>query len=83
VQTYGDSFCPMDKGPSALSFRNPRLEYSKDGNNHRTFGPGYVRRISFRRVARLSGQRSGAGIRLIRSHYTHRRQLRRADCWSK
>lgn len=39
VQTYGDLFCPMDRGPSARSFQNYRLDYTHDGNNHQTSGP--------------------------------------------
>jgi hypothetical protein len=39
IQTYGDSFCPMDRGPSARSFQNHRLDYIKDNNNYQTSGP--------------------------------------------
>ncbi len=39
VQTYGDFYCPMDRGPAARSFQNHRLDYTKDGNNHQTSGP--------------------------------------------
>ena len=39
VQTYGDSFCQMDNGPSARSFPNERMAYTQDGDEHRTTGP--------------------------------------------